>query len=77
VFVDALSRQVSSTVRWRDCVEAVASASGETTFVETGPKSILSGFFGRRWFSPTRFATDAADDFDRRLDALIEGLLNE
>jgi len=76
VFVDALSRQVSSTVRWRDCVETIASASGETTFVETGPKSILTGFFGRKWFSPVRFATDAADDFDIRLDELIEGLLN-
>jgi [acyl-carrier-protein] S-malonyltransferase len=76
MLVDALSRQVSSTVRWRDCVEAIASASHETTFVETGPKAILTGFFGRRWFSPGRYATDAADDFEVRLDALIEGLLN-
>ena len=76
LLVDSLSRQVSTTVRWRECVEAVASASADVTFVETGPKAILTGFFGRKWFSPARFATDAADDFDLRLDAFIEDLLN-
>ena len=76
LFVDALSRHVCSTVRWRDCGEAIASAEPATTFVETGPKSVLTGLFSRKWFSPARFATDAVDDFNARVDALIEELSN-
>lgn len=76
VFVDALSRHVCCTVRWRDCVEAIAAAAPGTTFVEAGPKSILTGFFGRRWFSPARFAIDAVDEFDAHRDALIERLIH-
>lgn len=77
VFVDTLSRHVCSTVRWRECVEAIASAAPDTTFVETGPKSVLTGFFGRKWFSPDRFATDVVADMGTGMDALIERLLNE
>ncbi|HZP49407.1 MAG TPA: ACP S-malonyltransferase [Vicinamibacterales bacterium] len=76
LFVDRLSRHVCSTVRWRDCVEALASSAPQVTFVETGPKTILTGLFSRKWFSPARFATDAVDDFDVRLDALVEELSN-
>ena len=76
-FVDVLSRHVCGTVRWRDCVEAVAAAAPEAIFVETGPKAVLTGFFGRKWLSPIRFATDAAADFEAGLDALIERLLHE
>ncbi len=76
LFVDRLSRHVCSTVRWRDCVEAIRSTNPETMFIETGPKAILTGLFSRTWCSPRRFATDAVDDFDVRLDALIEELSN-
>ena len=39
---DALTRQVTGTVRWVDCVQALASA-GATTFVEVGPGKVLCG----------------------------------
>ena len=39
---DALVRQVSSTVRWRETLELLAREGAET-FVETGPGKVLSG----------------------------------
>ncbi|HEX8711240.1 MAG TPA: ACP S-malonyltransferase [Terracidiphilus sp.] len=39
---DALTRQVTGTVRWVDCVKALASA-GADTFVEAGPGKVLCG----------------------------------
>ena len=77
VLVDSLSRHVCSTVRWRDCIEAIVETAGDATFVETGPKSILTGLFSRKWRAPRRFATDAADDLSAELDALIEELSSE
>jgi [acyl-carrier-protein] S-malonyltransferase len=73
VFVDSLSRHVCSTVRWRDCIEAIIEKAGDVTFVETGPRSILTGLFGRKWRAPRRFATDTVED-PAALDALIEEL---
>jgi [acyl-carrier-protein] S-malonyltransferase len=40
--VEALVRQVSSTVRWEDCVRRLASG-GVTAYVEVGPGTVLSG----------------------------------
>jgi malonyl CoA-acyl carrier protein transacylase len=60
-------------VRWRDCIEAIIEKAGDVTFVETGPNSILTGLFGRKWRAPRRFATDYAED-SAGLDALIEEL---
>jgi [acyl-carrier-protein] S-malonyltransferase len=57
---DALARHVYSTVRWRDCIDAIAEAAGDAAFVEAGPKAVLTGLFGKRWRSPTRIASDAA-----------------
>jgi [acyl-carrier-protein] S-malonyltransferase len=39
---DALIRQVTGTVRWVDCVRALANA-GATVFVEVGPGNVLTG----------------------------------
>jgi [acyl-carrier-protein] S-malonyltransferase len=39
---DGLVRQVSSAVRWQQCVEELAR-QGVTTFVEVGPGAVLSG----------------------------------
>ncbi len=39
---DALTRQVTGTVRWVDCVRALAGA-GTTVFVEAGPGKVLTG----------------------------------
>ena len=40
---DLLTRQVSSSVRWQQSVEAMI-ADGTDTFVEIGPGKTLSGF---------------------------------
>jgi len=39
---DALIRQVTGTVRWVDCVQALGSA-GATHFIEVGPGKVLCG----------------------------------
>jgi len=39
---DALTRQVTGTVRWVDCMQALIGA-GATTFVEVGPGKVLCG----------------------------------
>jgi [acyl-carrier-protein] S-malonyltransferase len=44
--VEALIRQVSSTVRWQQVVERLA-AEGVTTFVEVGPGTVLAGLIKR------------------------------
>jgi [acyl-carrier-protein] S-malonyltransferase len=44
--IDALIRQVSSTVRWEDVVRRLAS-EGVTAYVEVGPGNVLSGMIRR------------------------------
>jgi [acyl-carrier-protein] S-malonyltransferase len=39
---DALTRQVTGTVRWVDCVQALVQA-GANTFIEVGPGKVLTG----------------------------------
>lgn len=43
---ELLVRQVSSPVRWQDCVKALAAA-GADRFVEVGPGKVLSGLLRR------------------------------
>ncbi|MFI5183456.1 MAG: ACP S-malonyltransferase, partial [Vicinamibacteria bacterium] len=43
---EGLVRQVSGTVRWQECVEALVAA-GVDTFVEIGPGQVLSGLVKR------------------------------
>jgi [acyl-carrier-protein] S-malonyltransferase len=40
---EALVRQVSAPVRWRESVERLAGVHGVTTFVEVGPGKVLAG----------------------------------
>jgi len=44
--VPALVKQVTGTVRWRECVAAMAGA-GVTTFYEAGAGKVLSGLIKR------------------------------
>jgi [acyl-carrier-protein] S-malonyltransferase len=44
--VDALVKQVTGTVRWRECVEFMSGA-GVTTFYEVGAGKVLSGLVKR------------------------------
>lgn len=44
---DGLIRQVSRTVRWTECVQALVAGERITTVVEVGPGAVLSGLVRR------------------------------
>jgi len=55
---DALIRQVTGTVRWVDCVQALIAA-GATTFIEVGPGKVLCGLL--RQIDPAQKALNVED----------------
>ena len=55
---DALIRQVTGTVRWVDCVQALVAA-GATAFIEVGPGKVLSGLM--RQIDPAQKALNVED----------------
>jgi len=55
---DALIRQVTGTVRWVDCVQALIAA-GATVFIEVGPGKVLSGLL--RQIDPAQKALNVED----------------
>jgi [acyl-carrier-protein] S-malonyltransferase len=59
--VDALVKQVTGTVRWRECV-AYMSGAGVTTFYEVGAGKVLSGLVKRLAASASSTAIGAPDD---------------
>src|SRR5262249_50432892 len=59
-FIDLLQRQVASPVRWRATIDRVGEQFPGTTFIEVGPKTVLSRML-RRWKDNPRFATDGPD----------------
>jgi len=59
--VEALVRQVTGTVRWRECVEYMSGA-GVTTFYEVGAGKVLSGLVKRLAASASSTAIGAPDD---------------
>lgn len=67
---DALVRQVSSPVRWRESIELLAQ-EGVETFVETGPGKVLSGLV--RQISPEARCLNVEDPAS--LDATREALM--
>lgn len=58
-FVQLLALHPWNAVRWRQCMEKLIAISDQMVFVEVGPKSVLTRFFARRWFSPRRYSTDS------------------
>jgi [acyl-carrier-protein] S-malonyltransferase len=59
--VRALVAQVTGTVRWRECVSAMADA-GVTTFYEAGAGKVLSGLIKRIAAGTTMAAIGTPDD---------------
>jgi len=59
--VDALVKQVTGTVRWRECV-AYMSGAGVTTFYEVGAGKVLSGLVKRLAASASSTAIGTTDD---------------
>jgi [acyl-carrier-protein] S-malonyltransferase len=66
---DLLVRQVTATVRWRECIAAMADL-GVTSFVELGSGKVLSGLVKR--ITPDRTAAAAATPAE--IEALLKVL---
>ncbi|KPF72864.1 ACP S-malonyltransferase [Bosea sp. AAP35] len=58
---DSLVAQVTGTVRWRECVEAM-TAAGVTRFVEVGSGKVLTGLVKRIATGATPISVGTADD---------------
>jgi [acyl-carrier-protein] S-malonyltransferase len=58
---DSLVRQVTGTVRWRECV-AYMAAQGVTRFYEIGAGKVLTGLSKKNAPEATAFAINSADD---------------
>jgi [acyl-carrier-protein] S-malonyltransferase len=71
---DALIRQVTGTVRWVDCVHALAAA-GATSFVEVGPGKVLCGLL--RQIDPAQKSLNVEDaaSLEKTLEELKGGAL--
>ena len=68
--IEALIRQVSSTVRWEDVVRRLAS-SGVTAYVEVGPGTVLSGLIRKIQRDATVANVGAPGDLDGDVRALL------
>lgn len=64
---ELLARQVSGTVRWRECVERMI-ASGVDTFIEIGPGKTLSGFVRKINGDVTMKNVAAVEDLNKLLE---------
>ncbi len=67
--VDLLVRQVTATVRWRECVGAMVGL-GATSFIELGAGKVLSGLVKR--IAPD--CTGAAASTPAEIEALLKTL---
>jgi [acyl-carrier-protein] S-malonyltransferase len=65
---DALTRQVTGTVRWVECVQALVAA-GATHFIEVGPGKVLCGLL--KQIDPTQKALNVEDSAS--LEAALAG----
>ena len=67
--IEALSRQVSSPVRWEDVVKRMI-ADGARTFVELGPGTVLAGLIKKIDGSVTAMSIENTQGLDKALAAL-------
>ena len=64
-----LERQVSSSVRWQQSVEAMI-ADGVDTFIEIGPGKTLAGFMKKINRGVTTLNIETLEDVDKVVNAL-------
>lgn len=65
--VELLASHVYSPVRWRASIEWVAARVPQATFVEVGPRTVLSNLLSRSWCKVPRFHSDI-DSFDAMIE---------
>lgn len=68
---DLLIRQVSSSVRWQQSVEAMI-ADGVDTFIEIGPGKTLAGFMRKINRGVTTLNVEKLEDVDKVAEALAQ-----
>ena len=73
-FVEALASHPWKPVRWQKSMENLAAAAPGVVVVETGPKSVLTGFFSKRWLNPRRYCTDSPENFGTHVEVIIQEL---
>ena len=66
---DLLVRQVSSSVKWQQCVEKMIT-DGTDTFVEIGPGKTLSGFMRKISRDVKMLNIQTVEDFGKTAEAL-------
>lgn len=65
-----LAKQVSGTVRWRECMEHML-ADGVDTFIEIGPGKTLSGFLKKTNKDVTVRNIDKVEDLNKVLEEMV------
>ena len=68
---DLLVKQVSSSVKWQQCVETML-ADGVDTFIEIGPGKTLSGFMKKIDRSVKTLNVEKLEDIEKVVEALKE-----
>lgn len=66
---DLLEQQISSSVRWQQSVELMAS-EGVDTFIEIGPKKTLSGFLKKIVPQLDSYHVETVEDLEKLLETL-------
>ena len=66
---ELLTRQVSSSVRWQQSVEAMI-ADGVDTFIEIGPGRTLAGFMKKISREVRTLNVEKLEDIDKVVEAL-------
>lgn len=66
---ELLVRQVSSSVKWQQCVEKMI-ADGVDTFVEIGPGKTLSGFMRKISRDVKMLNIQTVEDFEKAVETL-------
>ena len=68
---DLLAKQVSSSVKWQQCVETML-ADGVDTFIEIGPGKTLAGFMRKIDRSVKTLNVEKLEDIEKVVEALKE-----
>ena len=71
---DCLTAHVCRPVLWRASIDAIATRCPGASFVEIGPRAVLSNLFGRGWSPGARACTDAAENWPEHFATLVHRL---